>query len=111
MDCLGTRYQALQFSERDIGELGAEQGRTPWLCNNQAAIMAAKTCGFNGRTRHVDIKLKFTRQEHELGKVEILYVPTDKQLADGLAKRLRKEKTSGWFQHYFTPPSNNPNTH
>ncbi len=54
--------------------------------------MAAKTCGFNGRTRHVDIKLKFTRQEHELGKVEILYVPTDKQLADGLAKRLRKEK-------------------
>ncbi len=52
--------------------------------------MAAKTCGFNGRTRHVDIKLKFTRQEHERERVEILYVPTNRQLADGLTKKLRR---------------------
>ncbi len=59
------------FLKGILGELGAKQGRTPWFCDNQAAIVAAKTCGFNGRTRHVDMKLKFTRQEHEQGKIEI----------------------------------------
>ncbi len=50
------------------------------------------TRGFNGRTRHVDIKLKFTRQEHDSEKVEVIYTPSDKQLADGLTKRLNKGK-------------------
>ncbi len=82
----------VNFLKGILGELETKQGKTPWFCDNQAAIVAAKTSGFNGRTRHVDIKLKFTRQEHELGKVEILYVPTDEQLADGLTKKLRRDK-------------------
>ncbi|MCP4329096.1 MAG: Ty1/Copia family ribonuclease HI [Alphaproteobacteria bacterium] len=73
-------------------ELGLEQFKTPWFCDNQATIVSAKTPGFNGRTRHVDVKLKFTRQEHELGNIELNYVPTDQQLADGLTKRLRRTK-------------------
>ncbi len=75
-----------------LNELGIHQKRMPWLCDNQAAIAAAKTRGFNGRTRHVDIKLKFTRQEHNEKRVEIEYIPTNKQLADGLTKKLNKVK-------------------
>ncbi len=54
--------------------------------------MSVRTMQFNGRTRHVDVKLKFTRQECEEGCVELQYVPTDRQLADGLTKRHRRNK-------------------
>ncbi len=77
-----------------LEELGFKQPGTPWFCDNQAAIISAKTMGFSGRTRHVDVKLKFTRQEHELGNIVLHYVPTDQQLADGLTKRLKKTKHS-----------------
>ncbi len=75
-----------------LSELGVKQTKIPWYCDNQATIVSAKTIGFNGRTRHVDVKLKFTRQECEQGRVTLQYVPTDHQLADGLTKRLRKTK-------------------
>ncbi len=44
-----------------LEELGFRQDRTQWFCDNKATIVSAKTLGFNGRTRHVDVKLKFTR--------------------------------------------------
>ncbi len=75
-----------------LEELGFRQPTTLWFCDNQATIISARTVGFNGRTRHVDVKLKFTRQECERGHIELQYVPTDRQLADGLTKRLRRIK-------------------
>ncbi len=80
------------FTKGFLGEIGFEQSRVPWFCDNQASIMSAYTPGFNGRTRHIDVKMKFTRQEHELGNIEILYIPTDDQIADGPTKRLTKAK-------------------
>ncbi len=73
-------------------ELGFVQSTIPWFCDNQATIVYARTTGFNGRTRHVDVKLKFTRQECERGQVTLQYVPTNRQLADCLTKRLRRVK-------------------
>ncbi len=48
------------FQRGILEELGYKQDRMPWYCDNQVTIIAAKTLGFNGRTRHVDVKLKFT---------------------------------------------------
>ncbi len=72
------------------GEVGIDQGCMKWYCDNQAAIKNAKTPGFSGRARFVDIKLKFTRQECESGRVELEYVSGCEQLADGFTKRLSR---------------------
>ncbi len=82
----------MSFTKGFLGEIGFEQSTVPWYCDNQATIISARTPGFNGRTRHVDVKMKFTRQEHELGNIELLYIPTNDQVADGLTKRLTKAK-------------------
>ncbi len=79
-------------------ELDTPQPALPWRCDNLAAIKAAKTPGFSGRTRHVDAKLKFTRQECELGNVDIEYVCSSQQLADGLTKRLKRQKHRGMIE-------------
>ena len=41
-------------------------------------------------TKHVAIKLGFTTGELEAERIEIDYIPTDKQLADIFTKPLRK---------------------
>ncbi len=73
-------------------EIGISQGSMRWFCDNQAAIKNAKTPGFSGRARFVDIKLKFTRQECESGRVSLEYISGSDQLADGLTKRLERTK-------------------
>ena len=62
----------------------------PWFCDNRGAIQSASKVGFRGRTRHVDIALKCTREYIENGLVEISYVPSSGQLADIFTKRVRK---------------------
>ncbi len=72
MDGVGWRNQTHGLHKERLGELGLEQSRIPWFCDNHATTISARTSGFNGRTRHIDVKMKFTRQEYELGNVELL---------------------------------------
>ncbi|CAM9672987.1 unnamed protein product, partial [Choristocarpus tenellus] len=71
-----------------LGELGILKGVTVWYGDNQGAIQAAVIEGFNGRTMHVDIKLKCTREYVNKGIFRVKYIPTTLQLADILTKRL-----------------------
>ncbi len=71
-----------------VNELGVDQGCTPWFSDNQAAIINAKTPGYNGRARFVDVKLKFTRQECDSERVDLTYVAGTDHLADGFTKML-----------------------
>ena len=48
----------------------------------------AKNAGYNSRTKHIDIKHHFTRENVENGKVQVDYVDTKNQLADLLTKAL-----------------------
>jgi len=71
-------------------ELGFPKAKMPWFCDNRGAIQSASKVGFRGRTRHVDIALKCTREYIESGSVEVSYVPSSGQLADVFTKRTRK---------------------
>ncbi len=48
------------------------------------------------------MKVKFTRQEQEEGNIEIIYVPTEDQIADGLTKRLNKAKHKHFIAKVLT---------
>ncbi|CAM9218420.1 unnamed protein product, partial [Choristocarpus tenellus] len=74
-----------------LGELGILKGITTWYGDNRGAIQAVTTEGFNGRTRHVDIKLKCAREYDSKGFFKVKYIPTTLQLADILTKRLREK--------------------
>ncbi|CAN0039680.1 unnamed protein product [Choristocarpus tenellus] len=72
-----------------LGELGIHQGVTTWYGDNRSAIQAGMTEGLNGRTRHVDIKLKCTREYVvSQGIFTVKYIPKALQLADILTTRL-----------------------
>ncbi|CAN0488977.1 unnamed protein product, partial [Discosporangium mesarthrocarpum] len=66
---------------------------TQLYCDNRGVI-AATTPGFNGRTKHTEIKFKCSRDYTTAKEFLVHYISTDKQLADILTKSLRKAAVS-----------------
>jgi hypothetical protein len=67
-------------------------GATIIYGDNQGAIALAKNDQFHGRVKHIDIQHHFVREKVAEGKVDLKYVPTTEQVADGLTKPLCKDK-------------------
>jgi hypothetical protein len=66
--------------------------------DNQGAIALVKNPENHARSKHIAIQEHFVREKVQLGEVELRYVPTKKQVADGLTKALPKAP----FQAFYT---------
>lgn len=60
--------------------------------DNQGAIALAKNPQFHARTKHIDVQHHFVREKQHNGEVDLQYISTDQQVADGLTKALPKDK-------------------
>jgi hypothetical protein len=56
--------------------------------DNQSAISIAKNLEFHDRTKHIDVRHHFLRQQVDLKAISLKYMPTDEQVADVLTKGL-----------------------
>lgn len=65
---------------------------TKLYLDNAAAECLIKNSIFHRRTKHVDIKVHFTRDLADQKKLEIVHVASLDQIADILTKPLTKEK-------------------
>ena len=93
---LGRETMAFKRFLRDLRlELGL-----PWtiFCDNQQTIRLVVGANerISTRLRHVDIHNLWARQEHAKGSFEVAYLPTAQMPADGLTKRLSRQK----FEHF-----------
>jgi len=61
------------------------------LEDNQLAISMAKKTQFHGRTKHINIKYHYIREQVNNGKICLKYCPTDDMLADILTKAIALE--------------------
>jgi hypothetical protein len=59
---------------------------------NQGAIAFAKNPIFHQRTKHIDIKYHFVREQVESNEFELVYVPTTMMQADVMTKNLPRPK-------------------
>lgn len=72
-----------------LSELGySADGPMTLYDDSTGAIFAAKKPVHTSRTKHMDIRYHYVRELIAMGYLEIEYMPTDKQLADGLTKPL-----------------------
>lgn len=60
--------------------------------DNQGAITLAKNPQFHARTKYIAIQHHFVREQQTAGIVDLQYIPTEKQVADGLTKALPKDR-------------------
>ena len=69
-----------------------EQQAIPIGCDNNGALSLAEHQVFHERSKHIDVRLHFVREEIEKGRVKLFKVDTTENPADMLTNPLAKEK-------------------
>lgn len=60
--------------------------------DNQGCISIANNPSCHKRSKHIDIKYHFTREQVDKNLIEVVYIPTGKQIADMLPKPLPAQR-------------------
>ena len=68
----------------------------PLITDNQGSIFLAVNPAHDHRLKHIDIWYHFIHEYVEEGRVNIVYVSTDKMIADTLTKPLGTTKFEGF---------------
>ncbi|CAA7061742.1 unnamed protein product [Microthlaspi erraticum] len=71
-----------------MNELGFEQEAVEIHCDSQSAIALAKNAVHHERTKHIDVKFHFIRDLISKGKIRVLKIATEYNLADIFTKVL-----------------------
>jgi hypothetical protein len=77
---------------RLLKEMGHSQSPTVIYEDNQGAIAMTQHNAFHDRSKHVDLRYHYIREQLAAGEVEVSYCPTADMLADLFTKPLGPEK-------------------
>jgi hypothetical protein len=75
----------ISYTLRDFGE---ECTHIPLLCDSTSAISVGKNPVLHSRTKHIEVRYHFLRDNVEKGTIVLTHVPTQDQLADIFTKPL-----------------------
>ena len=71
-----------------MSNFGEDCSHVPLLCDSTRAIIVAKNPVLHAKTKHIEVRYHFLRDNVEKGKISLSYVPTRDQLADIFTKPL-----------------------
>ncbi|GKF06068.1 hypothetical protein Tco_0036736 [Tanacetum coccineum] len=75
-----------------LTDYGFAFNKIPLYCDNRSAIALCCNNVQHFRSKHIDIRHHFIREQVEKGVVELYFVTTDYQLADIFTKALQRER-------------------
>ena len=75
-----------------LTDYGYDFTKIPMYCDNKSAIALSCNNVQHSRSKHIDIRHHFIREQVEKGIVELYFVKSDFQLADIFAKALPRER-------------------
>ncbi|GJZ68777.1 hypothetical protein Tco_0632327 [Tanacetum coccineum] len=75
-----------------LSDYGFAYNRIPLYCDNKSAIALCCNNVHHSRSKHIDIRHHFIREQVEKGVVELYFVRTEYQLADIFTKALPRER-------------------
>ncbi|GKC01015.1 hypothetical protein Tco_0987151 [Tanacetum coccineum] len=91
MQLLGCCAQIL-WMRSQLTEYGLGFNKIPLYCNNKSAIALCCNNVQHSRSKHIDIRHHFIKEQVENGEVELYFVKTEYQLADIFTKPLARER-------------------
>ncbi|GKA36837.1 retrovirus-related pol polyprotein from transposon TNT 1-94 [Tanacetum coccineum] len=75
-----------------ISNYGFEFNKIPLYCDNKSAIALCCNNVQHSRSKHIDVRYHFIKEQVENGVVELYFVRTEYQLADIFTKALPRER-------------------
>ena len=75
-----------------LTDYGLVFNKIPLYCDNKSAIALCCNNVQHSRSKHIDIRYHFIKEQVENGVVELYFVRTDYQLADIFMKALPRER-------------------
>ena len=73
-------------------QLGLSYSKQPIWTDSQSAMALARNPEHHARTKHIDIQYHFVREALQDKLIDMRYIPTNDQIADGLTKPLDPTK-------------------
>jgi hypothetical protein len=71
-----------------MSDFGEEYTHVPLQCDSTIAISIAKNPVLYSKTKHIEVRYHFLRDNVEKAKISLIHVPTHDQLADIFTKPL-----------------------
>jgi hypothetical protein len=71
-----------------MSDFGEEYTHVPLQCDSTSAISVAKNQVLHSKTKHIEVRYHFLRDNAEKGKIALIHVPTHDQLGDIFTKPL-----------------------
>ena len=75
-----------------LKDFGIKCEKVPIYCDNTSTINISENPVLHSRTKHIDVRHHFLRDNVAKGKINLVYVPTEYQLADIFTKPLPEER-------------------
>jgi len=72
-------------------DFGIDVGCIPIFCDNTSTINMTKNPVHHKRTKHIDVRHHFLRDNYEKGLITVEFCATDKQIADIFTKALSRD--------------------
>ncbi len=78
---------------QQLEDFGVKFETVPILCDNSSSVICiSKNPVFHSRTKHIEIRHYFLRENVERGLIEMKFCKTEDQVADIFTKPLSKER-------------------
>ena len=81
----------LLWLKQQLGDYGKSYSLIPVLCDNTSAINISKNPVQHSRTKHIEIRHHFLRDNVEKGLITMEFCRTEDQVADIFTKPLNRE--------------------
>nr|GEV77308.1 hypothetical protein [Tanacetum cinerariifolium] len=85
-------YAQILWMRSQLTDYGFDFNKIPLYCDNRSAIALCCNNVQQSRSKHIDIRPYFIREQVERGVVELYFVTTDYQLADIFTKALPRQR-------------------
>ncbi|GJZ27248.1 retrovirus-related pol polyprotein from transposon TNT 1-94 [Tanacetum coccineum] len=92
MQLLGDRLVSCPSMRSQLTDYGLGFNKIPMYCDNKSAIALCCNNVQHSRSKHIDIRFHFIKEQVENGVVELYFVNTEYQLADIFTKALGRER-------------------
>ena len=95
----GTEVVAMRHFLAEITNK-AHPAATPIYVDNSACVSLARDFNSCKRTKHIDRRVHFLTDYQKMGEIQLIYIPTSKNTADGLRSQSPPRKFTGCSSIY-----------